>query len=84
MIHHHPTKLQEGGLKTMPYKHGRTQGREADEMNVKWEKIESAEGYIRRAKVPGGRLIFYYDPSDIGGTTFYPDPNHEWDGGSMD
>ena len=36
-----------------------------------------------RAKVPGGWLV---DCRVVegGGLTFVPDPNHEWDGGTLD
>lgn len=52
-----------------------------------WEKLDSKiEGLpsfvggvqICRAKVPGGWLI-----SAGQGTTFYPDPQHQWDGSSL-
>lgn len=36
---------------------------------------------IARARVPGGWLVYI---SAVGnGMTFYPDPNHIWDGGSL-
>ena len=45
---------------------------------------------IHRAAVPGGWLIYVcLENSDAeasyahGGLTFYPDPIHEWDGGSL-
>lgn len=39
---------------------------------------------IRRAKVPGGWLLtLRKGGSDIIAFTFYPDPKHEWDGGSL-
>ena len=39
-----------------------------------------------RAKVPGGWLVIVSrlsGPSGVSGVTFYPDPNHAWDGGTM-
>ena len=46
---------------------------------------------IKRAKVPGGWLLIYNGGGGVigsgggaGGITFYPDPKHEWNGGSMD
>ena len=38
---------------------------------------------IKRAKVPGGWLIVI-KLSDSFELTFYPDPKHEWDGGSLE
>ncbi|HEX6369078.1 MAG TPA: hypothetical protein VF006_09095 [Longimicrobium sp.] len=41
---------------------------------------ESVETY--RARVPGGwfvRIVFY----SSGALTFYPDPDHRWDGSSL-
>lgn len=42
--------------------------------------------YIGRTKVPGGWLVFY--TRGLGGLgdsglTFYPDPEHKWDGNSL-
>jgi hypothetical protein len=39
-----------------------------------------AQGY--RAKVPGGWLVCIWDSYGIG-LTFYPDPDHKWDGGTL-
>ena len=39
-----------------------------------------------RAPVPGGWLVLTVMANTEGGThstTFYPDPQHEWDGGSV-
>ena len=47
-----------------------------------------------RVKVPHGWLVFYYQSGGgmmqgqgtypgVAALTFYPDPNHEWDGGSL-
>jgi len=35
-----------------------------------------------RAKVPGGWMVYFWDSPGTG-LTFYPDPNHQWDGGSL-
>lgn len=37
---------------------------------------------IFRAQVPGGWLVLL--KGDQPSLFFYPDPNHKWDGGSMD
>lgn len=52
---------------------------------VTWEQLDAAPGYFNvfRAKVPGGWLVAiqFHDGE---GLTFYPDPNHEWNGESLD
>ena len=49
-----------------------------------WEKLANNEFLMltRRAKVPGGWLVYVAIGSG-GGVTFYPDPNHTWDGSSL-
>ena len=42
--------------------------------------LTSANGY--RAKVPGGWLVFICGNAGMNGTTFYPDPDHKWNGGT--
>ena len=56
-----------------------------EELNLKYEGKKSAK-YAYRARVPGGWLIFIWTPgrSGLGGVTFYPDPNHAWDGGTQE
>lgn len=60
---------------------------------LKWQKIkntgplsaERAETY--RTQVPGGWLLSLTDANGTGrgiGITFVPDPNHEWDGNSLE
>jgi len=62
-------------------------------MALTWERLESVPT-TERAKVPGGWLVrFYYHEYDgfseertvygYGGMTFYPDPEHQWDGNSL-
>ena len=53
-----------------------------EELNVKFEDNKPAK-YAYRARVPGGWLIFIYK-GGLGGVTFYPDPNHAWDGGTQE
>jgi len=60
---------------------------------LKWETLETVrqeQGFMNskymteRAKVPGGWLIisqFYVGGAH--GLVFLPDPNHDWDGGSL-
>ncbi len=38
---------------------------------------------IYRAKVSGGWLILAAGSQGLSGITFYPDPRHEWDGGTL-
>jgi hypothetical protein len=55
-----------------------------EELNLKYEGENPAKhGY--RARVPGGWLIFTEKAGGGGllGVTFYPDPNHGWDGGTQ-
>jgi hypothetical protein len=50
---------------------------------IKWEQLKHDEsGKIYRAKVPGGWLILF-GRSMEGMITFYPDPEHAWDGSSL-
>jgi hypothetical protein len=45
---------------------------------------KSMIGFLSRAKVPGGWIVSYIDVLlKTGGLTFYPDPKHEWDGGTL-
>ena len=37
-----------------------------------------------RAKVPGGWLVGVGYNNTFSGVTFYPDPQHTWDGSSLD
>lgn len=39
---------------------------------------------IYRARVPGGWLVLTGGSAGMSGVTFYPDPRHEWDGGTED
>ena len=39
---------------------------------------------IARAKVPGGWLVGIGANHMFSGVTFYPDPQHTWDGASLD
>lgn len=56
-----------------------------EELHCKYGPGESAN-YAYRARVPGGWLIFIWTPgrNGLGGVTFYPDPTHAWDGGTLD
>jgi hypothetical protein len=54
---------------------------------IVWEDLASS-GHgnlsMRRAKVPGGWLIYASDGyHHHGGLTFYPDPDHRWNGSSL-
>ena len=56
-----------------------------EELNLKYEGEKSAK-YAYRARVLGGWLVFIETPGrgGLGGVTFYPDPNHAWDGGTQE
>jgi len=59
---------------------------------LKWEKLndEFPRGYTHktwRAKIPLGWLVrdsCSGGGGSHGGVTFVPDPNHQWDGNSLD
>jgi hypothetical protein len=52
---------------------------------VKFEKLDVDGTSLRlnRAKVPGGWLVVAISNSG-GGFTFYSDPQHKWDGNSLE
>ena len=53
---------------------------------LKFEKLDvstlSAGTMMNRAKIPGGWLLVSTSNTG-GGVSFYPDPEHKWDGGSL-
>ena len=51
---------------------------------LKFEKldVDALSARVNRAKIPGGWLVISISSSG-GGVTFYPDPEHKWDGGSV-
>jgi len=51
---------------------------------LKFEKldVDALSARVNRAKIPGGWLVISISSSG-GGVTFYPDPQHKWDGGSV-
>jgi hypothetical protein len=49
---------------------------------LQWEEIYIGPGHMKRAKVPGGWLVLVEMGQGIG-LTFYPDPNHTWNGNSL-
>jgi hypothetical protein len=52
---------------------------------IDWESIESGKGLtVLRDRVPGGWLVYASNSfHHHGGLTFYPDPEHQWNGGSL-
>jgi hypothetical protein len=46
---------------------------------LQWELLDSVGLALQRAKVPGGWLVALAGAS----VTFYPDPEHQWDGSSV-
>ena len=50
------------------------------EAKLQWEPLDSSHYALLRAKVPGGWLVALAGAS----VTFYPDPEHLWDGSSVD
>jgi hypothetical protein len=55
---------------------------ELTDEKVVWEEVPTKMLYVYRLPVPGGWLVFAALSSG-GGLTFYPDPEHEWDGGAV-
>jgi hypothetical protein len=51
---------------------------------LKFEKldVDGLSFRLNRAKVPGGWLVIATSNTG-GGVTFYPDPEHKWNGGSV-
>jgi hypothetical protein len=50
---------------------------------LRWEKLRSNYGDVRRAKVPGGWLLSM-EAGAGGGLVFYPDSEHCWNGEGAD
>jgi hypothetical protein len=51
----------------------------AMEVKFKFEKLSAGVHSISRAKVPGGWIVMAANAS----ITFYPDPEHAWDGATL-
>jgi hypothetical protein len=51
----------------------------APQAALKFEKLSAGSYSIARAKVPGGWLVV----AGNSGVTFYPDPEHSWNGESL-
>ena len=55
-----------------------------EELNLQYEDGKPAK-HAYRSRIPGGWLIFIYMVGHgLSGVTFYPDPNHAWDGGTQE
>ena len=56
-----------------------------EELNLKYEGGKPAK-HAYRARIAGGWLVFICTPGrgGLGGVTFYPDPDHTWDGGTQE
>jgi hypothetical protein len=64
--------------------------RETELPQLDWHKLNSSRteggtfklGWdVHRTKVPGGWLVLVIH--NTSGVTFYPDPEHKWNGGSL-
>ncbi len=60
-----------------------------EQQQLCWEELNSSrtgggtfklDWNVHRARVPGGWLVLIIHNTN--GLTFYPDPEHKWDGGS--
>jgi hypothetical protein len=57
-----------------------------EKLQVGEPKHEFVHGTLSRSPVPGGWLVcVFWNASHVGGQsiTFYPDPDHQWDGSSL-
>ena len=69
------------------------QKEQGDKPILSWETVNTtrdkkgllhSEYLVERAKVPGGWLVIsQFKVGHAHGLVFVPDPNHEWDGGSL-
>jgi hypothetical protein len=50
------------------------------EVQLNWEELSSNYAAVLRAKIPGGWLISVKSS----GVTFYPDPEHSWNGKTLE
>ncbi len=57
---------------------------------IDWEQLRTSRTtgglsfHVYRARVPRGWFVYVHlDPDCGGGVTFYPDPEHKWDGKSL-
>ena len=65
---------------------GSTSNAIAEERLLIWDEVPSTGGLLAvlRAKVPGGWLVYASNGyHHHGGMTFYPDPEHRWNGGTL-
>ena len=52
-------------------------------MALAWEHVENiGSPFCLRARVPGGWFVLVQYEGAVS-ITFYPDPEHEWDGNSL-
>ncbi len=56
-----------------------------EELNLKYENGKPVKDAYR-ARIAGGWLVFFCSPgrAGLGAVTFYPDPDHTWDGGTQE
>lgn len=58
---------------------------------VVWETLSQhglsghSDSALLRARVPGGWLVLFYEAygRESGSITYFPDPDHRWDGSSL-
>jgi hypothetical protein len=70
-------------------KKSRKTSQEAEQLQLVWHKLNSSSaggefwklGDVYRAKVPGGWFVMI--TNNARGLIFYPDAEHNWDGGSL-
>ena len=56
-------------------------------MSIEWQHLKNHPYLceVYRAKVPGGWFVLLHTTGTVSSNTvtFYPDPDHTWDGSSM-
>jgi hypothetical protein len=53
----------------------------AEPAPFQWEHISTSHGPLLRAKLPGGWMVMTGRATAL---VFYPDPQHKWDGATLD
>lgn len=53
----------------------------AEPAPFQWEQIATSHGPLLRAKLPGGWMVMTGRATAL---AFYPDPQHKWDGSTLD
>ena len=52
-------------------------------LNPRTQTFAPVPSSMSRAKIPGGWLVYGTSSNDVSLLVFVPDPEHQWDGGSL-